>query len=253
MTTAKQLTQACSTKPGRHYSTVDRFIIESNRILRTLGQPSDGQTIEDSRVEPAGVEGTRVQSTGVESTGVESTGVESTGDEALSSEQRQHSAGLMRINHTGEVCAQALYRGQALTAKLAAVRETMEQAAAEEEQHLNWCHQRLRQLGEKPSVLNPLFYGTSFGMGALAGAISDKTSLGFIAATEELVCQHLAKHLTELPEADKKSRAIVTRMLADEARHRQSALDAGGTPFPSAVKVGMKLLSRVMTATTYKF
>lgn len=158
----------------------------------------------------------------------------------------------MRINHTGEVCAQALYQGQGLTAKLPEVREEMEQAAQEETDHLHWCNERLQQLNSRPSLLNPLFYGASFSMGALAGAVSDKVSLGFVAATEELVCQHLEKHLDELPATDQKSRSVVKQMLEDEARHQQAALDAGGSEFPTPVKMGMQLLSKVMTKTTYR-
>ena len=211
---------------SRQYSFFDKFIIESDRVLRTLSKnastaatPSPARTIQEPE---------------------------------LSAQDAKHAAGLMRINHTGEVCAQALYQGQALTAKLPGVREEMEQAAQEEVDHLSWCDERLQQLNSQPSLLNPLFYGLSFGIGATAGAISDKISLGFVAATEELVCSHLEKHLAELPEGDTKSRAIVSQMLEDEARHQQTALDAGGREFPTPVKMGMKLMSKAMTTTTYR-
>jgi demethoxyubiquinone hydroxylase (CLK1/Coq7/Cat5 family) len=123
-------------------------------------------------------------------------------DAELDEQQSRHVAGLMRINHTGEVCAQALYQGQALTAKLPQVRKAMEHAAEEEIDHLAWCEQRIRQLNSHPSVLNPLFYGMSFGIGALAGLVSDKVSLGFVAATEHQVCKHLDEHLEQIPESD---------------------------------------------------
>jgi ubiquinone biosynthesis monooxygenase Coq7 len=170
----------------------------------------------------------------------------------LNTEQNQHIAGLMRINHTGEVCAQALYQGQALTARLPDVRAEMEQAAQEEIDHLVWCEQRLDQLGSHTSLLNPLFYAASFTLGAAAGLAGDKWSLGFVAATEEQVCKHLQDHLQQLPEADKKSRAILEQMLADEARHGDNALAAGGEPLPGKVKALMTAMSKVMTKTTYQ-
>jgi len=170
----------------------------------------------------------------------------------LNEEQRQHALGLMRVNHAGEVCAQALYQGQALTAKLPEVGEKMREAADEEIDHLAWCEQRINQLGGKTSALNPLWYGMSFAMGAGAGLISDKLSLGFVAATEDQVCQHLEKHLDELPVEDKKSRLIVEQMLEDEARHAESALDAGGHRFPKPVLKLMTLISSAMTKSSYK-
>jgi ubiquinone biosynthesis monooxygenase Coq7 len=209
----------------RHLSLIDRFITESDKALRTLA-------------------------TGNKASGLASP-ARTVMEGELSESERQHAASLMRINHTGEVCAQALYQGQALTAKLPHVREEMDAAAKEEEDHLNWCGERLSQLNSHTSVLNPAFYGLSFGMGAIAGAISDKVSLGFVAATEDQVCQHLEKHLDELPAADSKSRTIVEQMLQDEARHKQSALEAGGAEFPIPITLGMKLLSTVMTKTTY--
>jgi ubiquinone biosynthesis monooxygenase Coq7 len=158
----------------------------------------------------------------------------------------------MRVNHTGEVCAQALYQGQALTAKLPTVRDEMQQAAAEEVDHLVWCEQRLRELDSRPSVLNPAWYGLSFALGAVAGAISDKVSLGFVAATEERVCNHLRDHLKSLPEEDRKSRLIVQKMLEDEQRHGDKALQAGGSDFPRQVKNAMSVVSQVMTRSSYR-
>jgi 3-demethoxyubiquinol 3-hydroxylase len=177
---------------------------------------------------------------------------ESLADSELDAPQQRHVAGLMRINHTGEVCAQALYQGQALTARLDSVRGSMERAAAEEIDHLAWCEERVRQMGSRTSVLNPLFYGLSFGIGAVAGAIGDRWSLGFVAATEEQVCRHLREHLEQLPADDHKSRAILEQMLSDEARHATHALESGGTDLPPQLKEVMTLVSRLMTATTYR-
>lgn len=173
-------------------------------------------------------------------------------DQMLNETERSHALGLMRVNHTGEVCAQALYQGQALTAKLSDVREQMQEAADEEIDHLSWCEDRIKDLGGRSSLLNPAFYAMSFGIGAIAGLISDKLSLGFVAATEDQVCAHLENHLHQLPETDHKSRAVVSEMLADEARHAQTALDAGGYEFPMPVKNTMTLLSKLMTKASYR-
>lgn len=210
----------------RQYSPVDRLLLQADMALRTL-LPFSGQP---SRPSPAIVEQ----------------------EAELDTQQTRHIAGLMRINHTGEVCAQALYQGQALTARLPRVREAMEHAADEEIDHLAWCEQRIRQLGSHPSVLNPLFYGLSFGVGAVAGLVSDRVSLGFVAATEDQVVKHLDEHLEQIPEQDDKSRAILEQMRSDELEHANSALDAGGVRFPAPIKLGMTLLSKVMTKTTYR-
>lgn len=210
----------------RHYSPIDRLLLQADAALRTL-LPFSGQPYRPS---PAIVQ-----------------------QEAnLDADTTRHVAGLMRINHTGEVCAQGLYQGQALTAKLPQVRSAMEHAAEEEIDHLAWCEQRIRQLGSHPSVLNPLFYGLSFGVGAVAGLISDKVSLGFVAATEDQVCKHLDEHLQQLPAEDEKSRAILQQMRSDEAQHADAAIDAGGFRFPAPVKFGMSLLAKVMTKSTYR-
>jgi len=171
----------------------------------------------------------------------------------LSSEASQHAAGLMRVNHAGEVCAQALYQGQALTAKLPHVRREMEQAAAEEIDHLAWCDQRVQELGSHTSLFNPLWYGMSFSLGAVAGLVSDRVSLGFVAAIEDQVCEHLEEHLVKLPEQDAKSRAVVKQMLIDEAQHAHMALAAGGIEFPAPIKMGMSLVSKLMTKSSYWF
>ncbi len=173
-------------------------------------------------------------------------------DTELPEDQRRHVAGLMRVNHTGEVCAQALYQGQALTARLPRVREEMQQAADEEIDHLVWCEERLRELGSQPSVLNPAWYGLSFALGAVAGAIGDDISLGFVAATEERVCNHLRDHLKQLPEEDRRSRLILQQMLEDEERHGHKALEAGGKDFPAPVKDAMSTVSKVMTGSSYR-
>ncbi|EMX1035375.1 2-polyprenyl-3-methyl-6-methoxy-1,4-benzoquinone monooxygenase [Pseudomonas aeruginosa] len=210
----------------RHYSPIDRFLLQADSALLTL-LPFSGQP---ARPSPAIVEP----------------------DGELSEEDTRHIAGLMRINHTGEVCAQALYQGQSLTAKLPEVREAMEEAAEEEIDHLAWCEQRIRQLGSRPSVLNPIFYGLSFGVGAAAGLVSDRVSLGFVAATEDQVCKHLDEHLAQIPQEDRKSRAILEQMRIDEEQHSSNALAAGGLRFPAPVKLGMSLLAKVMTKSTYR-
>lgn len=169
----------------------------------------------------------------------------------LSPSQQRLAARLMRVNHTGEVCAQALYQGQSLTAQLNTVRERMEQAAEEENDHLAWCEERLQELDSRTSVLNPLFYAGAFAIGALAGKVGDRWSLGFVAETEYQVVQHLDSHLKRLPEQDQVSRAILEQMKEDEARHATNAVIAGGVRLPLPVRVLMKGASKIMTTTTY--
>ena len=169
----------------------------------------------------------------------------------LSNLEKQHAAGLMRINHTGEVCAQALYQGQATTALLGEVRKSMEQAAEEEVDHLAWCEQRLTELDSRPSVLNFLWYALSFGLGAAAGLAGDKWSLGFVAETEHQVCEHLEDHLSKLPKQDNKSRAILEQMIADEKHHEETARQAGGLEPPIAIRQAMNAMSQLMKKTTY--
>ena len=170
----------------------------------------------------------------------------------LSADEQKHVAGLMRVNHTGEVCAQALYEGQALTASDSQTRSALLAAAQEEVDHLAWCGERLEELESRPSLLNGPFYVASFAMGALTGLLGDKISLGFVEATEDQVCEHLQEHLERLPEGDARSRAIIERMHDDEARHGAGALAGGGAEFPQPVKQAMRLLSRVMTASSYR-
>lgn len=169
----------------------------------------------------------------------------------LSAEERQTAAALMRVNHVGEVCAQALYAGQALTARNPDVRGKLEAAAREETDHLAWCEQRITELGGRKSVLNPLWFGGAFAMGAAAGLLGDKWNLGFLAETERQVGAHLADHLRRLPAADERSRAIVTQMAADEAEHAETAVRLGGTELPAPVKQAMQLSSKIMTGTAY--
>jgi len=172
--------------------------------------------------------------------------------DTLNHRERRHAAGLMRVNHTGEVCAQALYSGQSLTAKSPEVRESMLESALEEEDHLAWCEKRLLELDSRTSLLNPIFYAGSFAMGAIAGLLGDKTSLGFIAATEDRVCEHLRSHLHKLPKRDKRSRLIVEKMIEDETKHGEKAIAAGGKAFSEAQKNAMASLATLMTKTTYR-
>ncbi len=173
-------------------------------------------------------------------------------DAALNDAQRALSAALMRVNHTGEICAQALYQGQALTVRNPSARVVLEQAAAEETDHLAWTERRITELGGRLSALNPLFYAGSFVLGAMAGIAGDKWNLGFLAETERQVESHLDSHLGRLPEADLKSRAIVDQMKADEARHARTAVEHGGAELPQPLRQAMKLGSRVMTETTFR-
>ncbi len=211
---------------ARRHSLLDGLLLQVDRALRTL--VADAPV--PDRISPA----------------------KASEEQALSDEEKRHAAGLMRVNHSGEVCAQALYQGQAMTAKLLSVRKDMEQAADEEIDHLAWCEERVKQLGSQPSLLNPLWYGLSFGIGATAGLISDKLSLGFVSATEEQVCKHLQSHLNKLPPQDGKSRAIVEKMLEDESKHAHAALAAGGINFPAPVKTLMSLVSKAMTESSYR-
>ena len=172
---------------------------------------------------------------------------------ALDETARRHAAGLMRVNHAGEVAAQALYQGHALAARTQEVRAHMLEAAAEERAHLTWCEERLRELDDKPSVLDPLWYAGSFAIGALAGLAGDKWALGFVEETEKQVAEHLGGHLEKLPEADARSRAIVEAMKRDEERHGAEAVAAGAAPLPRPVQELMRGVAKVMTRTAYWF
>ncbi len=164
---------------------------------------------------------------------------------------RAHAAALMRVNHVGEVCAQALYQGQALTARDPDKRGALERAAREEEDHLAWSAERIRELGGRPSLLNPLWYAGSFAIGVAAGAAGDRWNLAFLAETERQVEEHLSGHLERLSSQDRCTRAVVEAMRADEAKHRASAIALGAAELPEAVKAGMRALARVMTGVAY--
>lgn len=209
----------------RHYTPVDDLLINLDQAVRTLF----GQSATTGRSNPAA----------------------DAPPTELPPEERRLAGRLMRVNHTGEVCAQALYQGQALTARLTVVRDRMEQATIEENDHLAWCETRLQELDSRPSVLNPLFYAGAFAIGALAGATGDRWSLGFVAETEQQVVEHLNNHLERLPADDQPSRAILEQMKEDEARHAASAMAAGAARLPFPVRALMKGVSKVMTQTTY--
>jgi 3-demethoxyubiquinol 3-hydroxylase len=203
---------------------IDKFIIGFDRALRTLLTPA--QTLRP------------VPGTGLP-------------EAELDDSEKRESSALMRVNHVGEICAQALYQGQALTARNREVQHTLEQAASEETEHLAWTERRIAELSGRKSLLNPLWYGSSFAIGAFAGMLGDKWNLGFLAETERQVEAHLAGHLKRLPHHDQKSRAIVTQMQIDEAGHATTAVAHGGVDLPVPVKLAMKLGSKVMTQTAY--
>lgn len=171
---------------------------------------------------------------------------------ALTEEQRALSGALMRVNHVGEVCAQALYSAQALTTRDEALRRQFEQAAREETDHLAWTEQRLQQLGDRQSLLNPLWYAGAFAIGLVAGRAGDRTSLGFLVETERQVERHLERHLERLPAQDSASRAIVDQMRADEARHADDAQAAGAATLPAPVRWAMRGAAKVMTTTAHR-
>jgi 3-demethoxyubiquinol 3-hydroxylase len=169
----------------------------------------------------------------------------------LTQAEKELSARLMRINHCGEVCAQALYQGQAVTARNAITSNVMHEAAEEESDHLAWCEKRIEELDSHVSFLNPVWYAASFSMGMLTGLMGDKVNLGFVAATEQEVCRHLDDHLQKLPSDDNKSRAILSQMKVDEKKHETTAIGHGGSKFPSPVTSLMRQVSKLMTRTTY--
>ena len=208
----------------RQYTGIDKFIHSFDQALRSL------------------VPGTTTAHRENPSSDVET---------KLAVSEARHVAGLMRVNHSGEVCAQALYHGQALTAKLPNVRHEMEQAAVEEQDHLAWCEDRLKELDSHTSLLNPVWYGLSFGMGALAGIAGDKYSLGFVAETERQVSLHLEDHIKQLPAQDDRSRKILVQMNEDELQHRDTALNDGGVDLPAPVRITMTAISKLMTKTSY--
>lgn len=172
-------------------------------------------------------------------------------DQPLDETEKRHAAALMRVNHCGEVCAQALYSGQALTSKNSTTVAALREAAIEETDHLAWCESRIQELGGRKSLLNPLWYAGAFGMGVTAGALGDKWNLGFLAETEKQVAQHLDGHLSALPAADQKTRAIIKQMHIDETAHADTAFNHGAAELPVPVKTAMRLVSKVMTSASY--
>jgi ubiquinone biosynthesis monooxygenase Coq7 len=210
----------------RHYSTLDRIISAVDEALRI----STGEAPAPQRQNPAG----------------------NLGSVELDEQQRRHVAGLMRINHTGEVCAQALYAGQAATARNDATRESMQSAADEEIDHLSWCEDRLKELDSRPSVLNPLWYAGSFAIGAAAGIAGDDWSLGFVKETENQVEAHLQDHLERLPEGDARSQAILDQMKIDEAKHADMAEAAGARALPEPIRRAMAATADFMKALAYR-
>ena len=198
----------------------DRLIIEFDRALRTLAAPARSTRATPGNELP---------------------------EAALADSQRQEAIGLMRVNHCGEVCAQALYQGQALTSRQPAVRTALQQAADEETEHLAWTEQRLRELGGRTSLLNPLWYLGSLSLGVGAGILGDRWNLGFLSATERQVEAHLRSHLERLPREDQRSRAIVEQMREDEARHADMADAYGAASLPAPVQVAMRAMAGIMT------
>ena len=173
-------------------------------------------------------------------------------DTELDAASRAEAAALMRVNHVGEVCAQALYQGQALAARSPRNRSALAQAAEEEQDHLAWSADRIEELGGRPSLLNPLWYGGAFVLGAAAGALGDRWSLAFLAETERQVEGHLAGHLDRLPSADLRTRAVVEAMRADEARHRQTAVELGAPELPAPARLAMRVMAKVMTTVAHR-
>jgi 3-demethoxyubiquinol 3-hydroxylase len=208
----------------RHYSPTDHVIGSIDQALRTLLGANSA-----ARPYPA-------------------EGITETVEQAA---ERRHAAALMRVNHSGEVAAQALYQGQAAVAGSSTTRAALDEAAREETDHLAWCATRIQELGGRTSLLNPLWYAGSFAIGALAGLAGDRTSLGFVAETERQVVEHLEGHLHRLPQTDARTRAIVQQMSADEARHGHNALSAGGAVLPPLARALMKATARIMTRTAY--
>lgn len=211
----------------RHLSPIDKLLVSANNALRTVAAPA-GRTI---RRNPAA----------------------DIKDTDLDSKQRTHAAGLMRVNHAGEVAAQALYQGHAAVARDATLQAQMKQAANEEFDHLSWCEQRIHELGSEPSRLSPLWYAGAYAIGAASGVVGDKWSLGFIAETEKQVCAHLETHLEHLPKDDAKSRAIVEQMRNEEAEHGENAIEAGAAHLPRPVVQLMRATAKIMTKTAYWF
>jgi len=219
---------------SRQYSTADRLLMRLQRgLAQRAGVDAQHASTETSRKDAGATPAATAPSN-------------------LDAQARRHAAGLMRINHAGEIAAQALYQGQAFTARDPKIRAHMLEAAREEQQHLRWCEERLAELGAGPSMLKPLWYAGSFAIGAAAGLAGDEWSLGFVAETEKQVSAHLDDHLDELPESDARSREIVKKMREDEARHGRRAVDAGGKPLPAPIRALMKGVAQIMKLGAYR-
>jgi ubiquinone biosynthesis monooxygenase Coq7 len=210
----------------RNITALDRVLIRVDEALRL----STGTAPSPARANPAG----------------------KMADIEMEAGSREHVAGLMRVNHAGEICAQALYAGQAATARDQRVREAMQQAADEEIDHLAWCESRLDELGSQPSLLNPLWYAGSFAIGAVAGLAGDRWSLGFVRETENQVEAHLQEHLERLPEGDQRSQAILDQMKTDEAEHARMAEEAGASELPQPIRSAMAFTAGIMKALAYR-
>ena len=223
---SSQIQYNYSVMHDRQYSLLDQVILRIDEGLGTFNGAASGAP---RRPSPAGT-------------------VE---DLPLNDAERRLSEGLMRVNHAGEVSAQALYQGQAITARNPGIASTLKQSAEEEVDHLAWCETRIRELGGHTSYLNPLWYLGSFTMGVVAGLAGDRWNLGFVAETEKQVVEHLQDHLQRLPANDLKSQAILNQMAIDEAHHGNIALDIGGSELPAAIKTAMRFCSSVMTGTAY--
>ena len=215
-----------------------------NQFAKSTQHPIDGFIIEFDRALRSIVGATPMRRPVPDSSAMSET--------ELSADEKKHAAGLMRVNHVGEVCAQALYQSQKLHAKSDDLKDKLEHAAIEEEDHLAWCERRLEELDSRPSLLNPIWYAGSFVLGSIAGLAGDKISLGFVAETEKQVEHHLDDHLKELPSNDHRSRAIVAQMRADEIAHGQMAIQEGGVELPSAIQKIMKTMAKIMTVTAYR-
>ena len=209
----------------RHLTPLDRLLASANNALRTVAAPAGRAARPNPAEHVLGPE--------------------------LDARQKSHAAGLMRVNHAGEVCAQALYQGHAAVARDKTVEAQIQRAADEEFDHLAWCEERIHELGEEVSKLSPFWYAGAFAIGAASGILGDKWSLGFIAETEKQVCAHLDSHLDALPVEDVKSRAIVEQMRDEEEEHGDNAIDAGAAELPAPVKRLMQMTAKVMTKTAY--
>lgn len=211
----------------RNYTLIDQLCLKADTLLRTL----TGQMLPENNLRE--------------------TPAKDMAEPELSQTEKKHVAGLMRINYAGEVCAQALYQGQALTTKNLQLKQTLTQAGLEEQDHLYWCQHRIQDLNNHVSLLNPLWYGGSFILGMIAGRCGDQWNLGFLAETEHQVTEHLNDHLTKLPQQDDKTKAVLMKMRDEEAQHAAVAEQEGAAPLPSVIQTAMRFTAKIMTKTAY--